>query len=285
MLLSDGDKHLLGSILTVNFADRACGGLMDLSIEELERYDRQIRIAGLGVDGQRKLKTAKVLVAGLGGLGCPASLYLAASGIGKLVIVDKDKVELSNLNRQILHWTPDIGKLKVESVAEKILKINPNVEVEPLALEIDEGNVEDLVSKVDVVVDGMDNFRTRFLLNEACIRQNKPFVHAAVYGLEGQLITVLPGKGPCLRCIIPLEPPQQTPVPVLSTTPGVMATLEVMEVVKLVAGLGKPCSDKLLIFDGYEMKFHEVRVEPSPSCPVCSKLKEIERHKPHNLLQ
>lgn len=257
---------------------------MDLSIEELERYDRQIRITGLGVEGQKKLKAARVLVAGLGGLGCPASMYLAASGIGKLVIVDKDKVELSNLNRQVLHWSNDIGKLKVESVVEKIHRLNPNVDVEPLALEINEENVEDLVSRVDVVVDGMDNFKARFLLNEACIQQNKPFVHAAVYGLEGQLITVLPGKGPCLRCIIPVEPPQQTPVPVLSATPGIMATLEVMEVVKLVVGLGKPCSDKLLIFDGYEMSFHEMKVEPSPSCPVCSKLTGRERYKNDNSL-
>lgn len=245
---------------------------MFLSLEELERYDRQIRIFSFGVEGQRKLKSSTVLVAGLGGLGCPASLYLAASGIGRLILVDKERVELSNLNRQILHWSPDIGKLKIQSVAEKIIKLNPNVNVEPLALEISEDNVDDLVKKVDIVVDGMDNYKTRFLLNDACVMQGKPFVHAAVYGLEGQLLTVLPGKGPCLRCVFPSEPPHQTMVPALSATPGVMAALEVMEVVKLIVGLGKPCSDKLLIFDGYEMRFHEVGVESSPNCPVCSKL-------------
>ncbi|MEM2213615.1 MAG: HesA/MoeB/ThiF family protein [Candidatus Nezhaarchaeales archaeon] len=244
---------------------------MQLSLEELERYDRQIRIPDFGVDGQRKLKSSTALVAGLGGLGCPVSMYLAASGIGKLVIVDKERVELSNLNRQILHWPSDIGKLKVESVAEKIAMLNPNVSVEPLALEINEDNVENLVKRVDVVVDGMDNYKTRFLLNASCVSQGKPFVHAAVHGLEGQLLTVLPGKGPCLRCVIPSEPPQEALVPVLSVTPGVMAALEVMEVVKLIVGLGKPCSDRLLIFDGYEMKFHEIKVEPSPNCPVCSK--------------
>jgi len=244
-----------------------------LKDEELERYDRQMRILGFGIDGQRKLKSTKVLVAGLGGLGCPASMYLAAAGVGKLVLVDREKVELSNLNRQILHWSSDVGRPKVNAVAEKLVRLNPNVEVEALALEINEDNVKDLVKKVDVVVDGMDNYKTRFLINEACVTYGKPFVHAAVYGLEGQLFTVLPGKGPCLRCIIPSDPPEQDAVPVLGATPGVMAALEVMEVVKLVVGLGRPCTDKLLIFDGYEMRFHEIKVEPSPTCPVCSNLR------------
>ena len=246
---------------------------MMLTAEELERYDRQIRVLGFGVEGQRKLKSAKVLVAGLGGLGSPASMYLAAAGIGKLVIVDKEKVELSNLNRQVFYRSSDIGKLKAEALAERILQLNPNVEVEPLALEIDGDNVRDLVKRVDVVVDGMDNYKTRFLINEACVAYGKPFVHAAVHGLEGQLLTVIPSKGPCLRCVIPSEPPEHAPVPVLSATPGVMATLEVIEVVKLIAGLGRPCSDRLLVFDGYEMKFHEIKVERSPRCPVCSKLR------------
>jgi adenylyltransferase/sulfurtransferase len=244
--------------------------------EELERYDRQMRIPGFGIEGQRKLKSARVLVAGLGGLGCPASMYLAAAGIGKLVLVDREKVELSNLNRQILYWSSDVGRPKAEVVAEKLARLNPNVDVEALALEINEDNVRELVKKVDVVVDGMDNYKARFLINEACVAYGKPFVHAAIYGLEGQLFTVLPGKGPCLRCIIPSQPPEQDIVPVLGATPGVMAALEVMEVVKLVVGLGRPCVDKLLVFDGHEMKFHEIRVEPSPKCPVCSSLRSRE---------
>jgi len=244
-----------------------------LKDEELERYDRQMRILGFGVEGQRKLKSAKVLVAGLGGLGCPASTYLAAAGVGKLVIVDRGRVELSNLNRQILYWSSDVGRPKVDVVAEKLLRLNPNIEVEALALEINEDNVSDLVKKVDVVVDGMDNYKTRFLINEACVTYNKPFVHAAVYGLEGQLFTVLPGKGPCLRCLIPSDPPEQDIVPVLGATAGVMAALEAMEVVKLVTGIGRPCTDKLLIFDGHEMRFHEIKVGPSPTCPVCSGLR------------
>jgi adenylyltransferase/sulfurtransferase len=244
-----------------------------LGDEELKRYDRQIRILGFGVEAQRKLKSARVLVAGLGGLGCPASMYLAAAGVGRLVLVDREKVELNNLNRQVLYWSSDVGRPKADVVAEKLTRLNPNVEVEALTLEISEDNVRDLVKKVDVIVDGMDNYRARFLINEACVIYSKPFVHAAVYGLEGQLLTVLPGRGPCLRCVIPSNPLEQDTVPVLGATPGVMAALEVMEVVKLIVGLGRPCIDKLLIFDGYEMRFHEIKVKPSPDCPVCSNLR------------
>lgn len=242
---------------------------MSLSLEELKRYDRQIRISYFGVEGQRKLKSAKVLIAGLGGLGCPAAMYLAAVGTGKLLLVDREKVELSNLNRQILHWTSDVGKLKVESAAKKIKELNPNVEVEGLAEEIREDNVEALVKEVDVVVDGMDNYKTRFIINEACVLQNKPFVHAAIYGLEGQLMTILPGKGPCLRCVIPSEPPEVTPVPVFGATPGVMAALEVIEAMKLITGIGKPCIDKMIIFDGLTMTFYQIKVEVSTNCSVC----------------
>jgi adenylyltransferase/sulfurtransferase len=244
-----------------------------LKSQELEKYDRQIRILGFGVEGQKRLKSARILVAGLGGLGCPASMYLAVAGVGKLVLVDREKVELSNLNRQILYSSSDVGRPKVDVAVERLTHLNPDVEIEALALEINEENVKELVKKVDVVVDGMDNYKARFLINEACVAYGKPFVHAAVYGLEGQLLTVLPGKGPCLRCIIPSDPPEQDAVPVLGATPGVMAALEVIEVVKLIVGLGRPCIDKLLIFDGYEMRFHEIKVEPSPNCSVCSSLK------------
>ncbi len=246
---------------------------MDLRPDELERYDRQIRIFGFGVEGQKKLKSAKVLVAGLGGLGCPAAMYLAAAGVGKLILVDKESVDLSNLNRQILHWTGDIGKLKVKSAAEKLRQLNPHVEIEELAIEINEDSIEGLIKEVDVVVDGMDNYKTRFIINEACVVHNKPFVHAAVYGFEGRLLTILPGKGPCLRCLVPSEPPEVRPLPVFGATPGVMAMLEVIETMKLVLDIGKPCSDKLIIFDGLTMTFYQVKVEASAQCPVCAKHK------------
>ncbi|MGB9727147.1 MAG: HesA/MoeB/ThiF family protein [Nitrososphaeria archaeon] len=245
---------------------------MKLDERELLRYDRQIRISGFGVEGQIRLKNSRVLVAGLGGLGSPAALYLAAAGVGKLTLIDRERVELSNLNRQIIHWTDDVGKTKVESALEKLHKLNPEVEVEGIVDEIDEKNVYDLVKRVDVVVDGMDNFKTRFLLNEACVKLKKPFVHAAVYGLEGRLMTIIPGKGPCLKCLLPLEPTEVSPFPVLGATPAIMASMQVMETVKIIVGVGEPLVGKLLVFDGTNMDFLHVTVSRLENCPVCGKI-------------
>lgn len=244
---------------------------MGLNEMELLRYDRQIRISGFGVEGQAKLKKSRVLVAGLGGLGAPAAIYLAAAGVGKLIVVDRKRVEVSNLNRQILHWTEDLGKTKVESALEKLHKINPEIMVEGIVNEINEENVDKLVGGVDVVVDGMDNFKTRFLLNEACVRLGKPFIHAAVYGLEGRLMTIFPRKGPCLRCLIPVEPEEVKPFPVLGPTPAIMASMQVMEVIKVIVGLGEPLIGRLLVFDGSSMEFMKIVIQKSPNCPICSK--------------
>jgi len=244
--------------------------MIKLSRRELERYDRQIRIEGFGVEGQQRLKKSKVIIAGMGGLGCPAAIYLVAAGVGKLIIIDKEKVELSNLNRQILHWDHDIGKYKVDSAIEKLSQLNPDIQIEGLKTEITEQNVHSLIKEADVVVDGMDNFKTRFLLNEACIRLGKPFVHAAVYGLTGELMTIIPGKGPCYQCYLSTEPPEIKPFPVLGATPGVLACLEAMEVIKLITGLGKPLVGKLLLFDGYKMSFQVLKIKKSEKCPVCS---------------
>jgi len=248
------------------------GGGMELNEKELLRYDRQIRISGFGVEGQIKLKKSSVLVAGLGGLGSPAALYLAAAGVGKLVLVDREKVELSNLNRQILYWTADVGKTKVESALEKLKRLNPEVEIVGLVDEIGEGNVYNLVKEVDVVVDGMDNFKTRFLLNEACVRLRKTFVHAAVYGLEGRLTTIIPGRGPCLKCFLPMEPNETKTFPVLGPTPAVMASLQAIEVVKVIVGIGEPLVGKLLVFDGERMEFMQVSVNRLKNCPVCGSI-------------
>jgi molybdopterin/thiamine biosynthesis adenylyltransferase len=248
------------------------GGGMELSEKELLRYDRQIRISGFGVEGQIKLKKSSVLVAGLGGLGSPAALYLAAAGVGKLVLVDREKVELSNLNRQILHWTDDVGKTKVESALEKLKRLNPEVEIVGLVDEVGEGNVYNLVKEVDVVVDGMDNFKTRFLLNEACVRLRKPFVHAAVYGLEGRLTTIIPGRGPCLKCLLPMEPNETNTFPVLGSTPAVMASMQAMEVVKVIVGIGEPLVGKLLVFDGEKMEFMQISVNRLENCPICGRI-------------
>ncbi|RLG50212.1 MAG: adenylyltransferase [Thermoproteota archaeon] len=242
-----------------------------LSERELVRYGRQLLVSKLGKDGQLKLKRARVAVIGVGGLGCTSSLYLALAGVGKLLIVDSDRVELSNLNRQILHWTKDIGRLKVESAAEKLREVNPEIEVEAVAARVTEENAHELIKEADLVVDGLDNFKTRFLVNDACVEQGKPFVHAAVHGLEGRLMTILPGESPCLRCLLPAEPPEVKPIPVLGATAGVMGCLEAMEAVKVIAGVGKPAVGRLIVVDGLAMAVEEVRVERRPDCPACSR--------------
>lgn len=238
-----------------------------LSPEELERYDRQIRM--FGRDAQLRLKNSSVLVVGIGGLGSPASIYLAAAGVGRLVLLDFEKVELSNLNRQVAHWTPDIGRLKVESAAEKIRKLNPGVDVETLAERLDESNVRDIVSSVDVVVDGLDNWASRFLVNRVCVELGKPLVHAGVRGMHGQLTVVYPGRGPCLQCIIPRPPPEEKVFPVLGTTPGVMGVLEANEAIKLITGYGRPLIGRLLIYDGLNAEISIVSIRKRKNCPVC----------------
>lgn len=241
----------------------------ELKRSELERYDRQIIIPGWGVEGQRKLKKAEVAVVGVGGLGCPASLYLTAVGVGRIRIIDKGMFELSNLNRQILGCQKDIGRFKVYAAKEKLEMLNPEVEVEAVAAEVTGDNVHEVVGDVDVVVDGMDNWRTRFILNEYCVSHGIPFVHAAVSEMYGQITTIVAGKGPCLRCIFPKTPPEAEKVPVLGATPALLASLQVMETVKLVIGMGEPLIGRMLFIDGRTMRFEEIRVEKSVDCPVC----------------
>ena len=180
-----------------------------LTTDELERYDRQIMIRGLGEEGQEKLKRAKVIIAGSGGLGCPASMYLAAAGVGTIRIVDHDRVELSNLNRQVLHWDKDISRSKVDSAAEKLSQLNQGVKIEPMEETINEANISQLVAGFDLIVDAMDNLPTRYLLNKAAIDKNIPFFHGAVYGFEGRAMTIIPGKTACLRCVYRGLPPEE----------------------------------------------------------------------------
>ena len=241
-----------------------------LSRAELERYGRQMMLPDWGEKGQKRLKSAKVVVAGSGGLGCPASLYLAAAGVGELVIVDKDAFELSNLNRQILGWQRDVGRAKAEAAAEKLRALNPEIAVIPLVVEITEDTIQDLILDAAVVVDAMDNWRTRFVINKACVETNVPFVHAGVFGLFGQIMTIIPGKGPCLRCLLPETPKETAKFPVPGTTPALFATLQVMEALKLIVGFGEPLTGRMLFFDGGSMSFTMVTVERRPECPVCS---------------
>lgn len=244
---------------------------MNLSNSEKERYDRQMRISGWGEEGQKKLKQSKVVVMGVGGLGCPASIYLAAAGVGNLVLVDKESSELSNLNRQILHWQKDIGKPKVLSAKEKMEELNPEINVEAIQTEITDKNIDELVSGATVIVDAMDNFKIRFMINETSVKRRIPFVHAGIYGLQGQMTTIFPGKGPCLRCIFPTTPPEADTFPVAGVTPGVLGILQATEAIKLILGIGEPLIGRLLFFDGEDMSFITCEALKNPNCTVCEK--------------
>lgn len=245
---------------------------MTLSPSELERYGRQILISGWGVTAQEKLKAAKVAVAGIGGLGCPSSIYLAAVGLGKVVLIDKEKFKLSNLNRQILGWQKDIGKFKVEVAKEKLEALNQEIQVETVIADITKENIRNVIGNVDVVIDGQDNWKTRFTINEYCIAHRIPFVHAGVSGLHGQMTVILPGKGACLRCIFPKDPPEAENVPILGATPAFFASLQVIETVKLVTGIGRPLVGIMLFANSEDMEFETVKVKQNHECPVCRNL-------------
>ncbi|MDQ1280715.1 MAG: molybdopterin-synthase adenylyltransferase [Thermoproteota archaeon] len=242
---------------------------MKLSMSDLERYNRQMLMPNWGEEGQLKLKSAKIVVAGAGGLGCPVSLYLAAAGIGRLTVIDREKYELSNLNRQVLGWPKDLGKSKAESSVEKLRAFNPNIDLNALVVNLTENNVHDLIHGSNVVIDALDNWKTRFILNEACVKEKIPLIHAGIYGLSGQITTIYPGKGPCLRCIIPETPPEVKRFPVLGATPGFFAMLQVMEAMKLIIGIGESLIGRLLLFNGEDMNFNSIEINRNPNCTVC----------------
>ncbi|RLG77203.1 MAG: adenylyltransferase [Thermoprotei archaeon] len=241
-----------------------------LTEEELVRYSRQIPV--LGREGQEKLRKSTILIAGVGGLGSASSIYLTAAGVGRLILIDAQEVELSNLNRQILHWTNDVGEPKVFSAKEKLKKLNPNVEIDVYHDILSEELARRLVKEADVVIDALDNWEARFILNKVCVEMNKPFIHAGVEGMYGQMLVVVPGKGPCLQCLIPRLPPSRGGIPVLGTTPGILGLMQATEAIKIVTGVGEPAVGKLVIYDGCTMSFSEIKVKRRPSCPVCSKL-------------
>ena len=239
-----------------------------LTTDERNRYDRQIMISGIGEDGQERLKQAKIIIAGSGGLGSPAAIYLAAAGVGTIRIVDHDRVELSNLNRQVLHWDKDIGRSKVDSAAEKLRQLNQAVKIEAMEEAINEASISRLVADSDVIVDAMDNLPTRYLLNKAAIENNTPFIHGAVYGLEGRAMTIIPGKSACLRCVYRGLIPQEK-FPVIGVTPAVIGCIQATEVIKCILGIGKLLTNRLLIYDGLKMKFTELAVRRDPNCEHC----------------
>jgi adenylyltransferase/sulfurtransferase len=242
--------------------------------EQIERYSRQIILPEVGGVGQRKLLAARVLVIGAGGLGSPVGLYLAAAGVGRIGIVDSDRVDLSNLQRQILHATRDLGREKCTSAKQTMESINPDVTVVPYPVRLTSSNILDIISGYDMVVDGSDNFPTRYLVNDACVLAGKPLSHAGILRFEGQATTIVPGRGPCYRCLYP-EPPPPGLMPscqeagVLGATAGVMGAIQAAEVLKLILGIGDLLVGRILICDGLTMSFRTVRVERDPGCPIC----------------
>jgi len=241
-----------------------------LNQDEQEKYARQIMLKGFGITGQEKLKKARVFIAGAGGLGSSSATYLAAAGVGTLRIVDHDKVELSNLNRQVLHWPEDIGQKKVSSAKGKLKQLNPQVKIEAVKERITEANVSKLVDGCDLIVDAMDNLPTRYLLNKVAIEKNIPFFHGAVYGFEGRAMTVIPGQTACLRCVYMVAIAGEE-FPVIGVTPAVIGCIQATEVIKYLVGIGQLLANRLLVYDGLNMKFTEFKVKKDPNCPHCGK--------------
>ena len=244
-----------------------------------ERYSRHLRLPEVGEAGQRKLEDARVVIVGAGGLGSPAAFYLAAAGVGTLVLADHDAVDRSNLQRQILHTDARIGMSKVHSAAHALTALNPRTQVMGLTERVTSDNVEDLLEGADVVLDGADNFPVRYLLNDACVKLQKPLVYGAVHRFEGQVSVFDAGRrrgaAPCYRCLFPQPPPPEaapncSEAGVLGVLPGVIGMLQATEVLKLILGLGEPLSGRLLMFDALAMRFRETRLAPDPECPVCA---------------
>jgi sulfur-carrier protein adenylyltransferase/sulfurtransferase len=247
-----------------------------MSAEQRERYSRHLLIPEIGVEGQQKLLDAKVLLLGAGGLGSPTALYLAAAGVGTLGIVDDDEVDLSNLQRQVIHNSDRIGMPKVDSAEESIRALNPDVKVVKHKTRLDASNILEIIEGWDVIVDGVDNFPTRYLLNDATVRLKIPVVSASILGFEGQLSVFKPYEGPCYRCLF-REPPPAELAPscgangVLGVLPGTMGLLQATEVIKLIVGVGEPAIGRLLLYDALAATLTEVRVRRDPDCPICSR--------------
>jgi molybdopterin/thiamine biosynthesis adenylyltransferase/rhodanese-related sulfurtransferase len=247
-----------------------------LTAEQRERYSRHMLVPEIGIEGQQKLLDAKVLLLGAGGLGSPTALYLAAAGVGTLGIVDDDVVDLSNLQRQVIHTTDRIGTPKVDSAEQSIHAINPDVNVVKYQTRIDASNIVEIIKDYDVIVDGVDNFPTRYLLNDATVRLKIPVVSASILGFDGQLSVFKPYEGPCYRCLF-REPPPAELAPscgangVLGVLPGTMGLLQATEVVKLIVGIGEPAIGRLLLYDALGATLTEVKVHRDPECPICSR--------------
>jgi molybdopterin/thiamine biosynthesis adenylyltransferase/rhodanese-related sulfurtransferase len=245
-----------------------------LTPDQRRRYSRHLLIPEVGEEGQRKLLDAKVLLVGAGGLGSPAALYLAAAGVGTLGIIDADVVDDSNLQRQILHTTDRVGMPKVESARVAIEGINPDVKVIQHEVHLDQSNVLDIFAGYDIILDGTDNFATRYLINDACVLLGKPNAHGSIFRFEGQATTFVPGEGPCYRCLFPTPPPPElapscAEAGVLGLLPGTIGIIQATEVAKLILGIGEPLVGRLLTYDALAMEFRELRLSRDPACPMC----------------
>ena len=237
------------------------------SERELDRYKRQMML--FGEEGQERLKKAHIFIAGAGGLGSPVSIYLAVAGVGTITIVDMDVVDLTNLNRQILHFDRDIGKKKTASAEEKLQALNPDIKINAIDVKIEESNAVKLIGKADGIVDAMDNYPTRYLLNDVAIAKEIPLFHGGIRGFYGQATTIIPGKTPCLKCIFPKAPPKEV-FPVVGVTPGIIGTIQANEVIKYLLGSGELLTGRLFIWDGMQAHAEEICVERNPACEACS---------------
>lgn len=246
-----------------------------LTTEQIERYSRQIMIPDLGGKGQIRLRRARVLVVGAGGLGSPAAFYLAAAGVGTLGIIDPDRVELSNLQRQILHFTPDVGRQKVNTAKEKLNHLNPDVEVIAHPLRLEQENAAEVLSQYDFIVDGSDNFPTKFVVNDTAVKLGKAFSHAGIVRLQGQTMTVIPGKSACYRCFFKEPPPSGEILSceqagILGAVAGTLGSIQATEAIKYLAGWDEDLlTDRLLTYDAKSMRFHAVEIKKNPECIAC----------------
>lgn len=266
---------------TIEFMYFMGGGSLDFRDDQIERYSRHIILEDVGVEGQKKLLNASVLVVGVGGLGTPAAQFLAAAGVGRIGLVDADQVELSNLQRQILHYTSDVGKLKVLSAKEKINGLNPDVSVDTYDFYLNADNIREIIRKYNFIIDGTDNFPAKFLINDACVLENKPFSHAGIVRFSGQTMTVVPDENSlCYRCVF-VEPPKPGAVPsckqagVIGVMGGVIGTIQATEAIKYILGKGELLTNRLLTYDALQMQFREVSIEKQENCKVCGKNPDI----------
>ncbi len=240
---------------------------------EFQRYQRQIMIDGFGQEGQQRLKSAKVVIAGAGGLGGIVAVYLAVAGVGKITIIDHDRVELSNLNRQILYGDKDIGKAKVKIAGEKLASLNKEISVEAICEAITGDNALSLVGDNDLIIDAMDNLATRFVLNKVAVQKRIPLFHGAIRGFEGRATTILPGQTPCLMCIY-RRIPKTGVTPVIGVAPAVIGSIQATEVIKYIVGMGNLLTNRLLLYDGLLLEFMEIKLKKYPDCEVCGHLSE-----------